>query len=176
MCSLKRSWSGPQRVCCTFQGFAPWWPVLALTFFLSGLQTILSGCATRPEDYWRLMSVCAPPSAFSKKLELIQLIVVCRVTWPRRNMPQLCLILGINDSLVLQGCRSSHFRRCPETTVMLINVILLQQVRLGPLCNSVSMAIRYLTFYLNYQSRMTLQSMRGRLDPKISCQEPTLSP
>lgn len=91
-------------------------------------------------------------------------------------MPQLCLILGMNDSLVLQGCSSSHFRRCPETTVMLINVILLQQVRLGPLYNSVSMAIRYLTFYLNYQSRMTLQSMRGRLDPKILRQEPTLSP
>lgn len=88
----------------------------------------------------------------------------------------LCLVLGMNDSLVLQGCSSSHFRRCPETMVMLINVILLQQVRLGPLCNSVSMAIRYLTFYLNYQSRMTLQSMRGRLDLKISRQEPTLSP
>lgn len=87
MCSMKRSWSGPQRVCCTFQGFAPWWPVLALTFFFSGLQTILTGCATRPEDYCRLMSVCTTPSAFSKKLELIQLIAVCRVTWPRRNMP-----------------------------------------------------------------------------------------
>lgn len=70
MCSLKRSWSGPQRLCCTFQGFAPWWPVLALTFFLSGLQTILSGCATRPEDYCRLTSVCATPFCLFKEIRI----------------------------------------------------------------------------------------------------------
>lgn len=86
----------------------------------------------------------------------------------------LFLVLYMNGSLISQGQRASHFRRCPETTVIHIIVILQLQVRLGPLCN-VSMAIRHLTFYLNYQSRMTLQPIRGRLDPKISLQEPMLT-
>lgn len=162
MCSMKRSWRGTLHL----PGLCPLVTSPGLDILPLRITDHSHWLCHKNTGYCTLTSVCATRFYLFEETGID----------PAHSCVQSDMSEEEHASLILQGCSSSHFRRCPETTVILINVILLQQVRLGPLCNSVSMAIRYLTFYLNYQSRMTLQSMRGRLDPKISRQEATLTP
>lgn len=85
----------------------------------------------------------------------------------RHEHVTLFLVSCMHASLILQRCNYSHFRRCPETMLIHIIGILQQELRLGRLCNNVSMAIRYLTFYLNHQSRTTLQPREEGWTPRF---------